>query len=62
MTTQQMRQWLIDYYEKRRPSHQSGSVWIAKVNRMGDAQIFAIYTRINNQQSRRDEYPATRAS
>jgi hypothetical protein len=48
MSVEQMRQWLIDYYKGRRASHQDGSSWIAKVRKMPDNQVFAVYKRLSS--------------
>lgn len=44
MNVQQMRQWLIEQY---RPNPRSQSTWAAKVNKMPDAQVCAIYFRLS---------------
>ena len=56
MTTEQMRDSVKAHY------HHS-QIWCVKVDKMSDAQIFAVYMRLTNaDQSRRDDYSAARAS
>lgn len=45
MTTEQMRQRLIDEYK---PNPRSQSTWAERVKKMGDAQVVAIYMRLVN--------------
>jgi predicted secreted protein len=45
MTTGQMRQYLIDSYK---PNAKSQNTWAERVNKMGDAQVVAIYMRLVN--------------
>jgi predicted secreted protein len=43
MTTEQMRQYLIDSYK---PNQRSQSTWAARVKKMPENQVVAIYMRL----------------